>query len=54
MKGVQIKRLMGSMVSGYERQFTAAGAEIEEETQRVNRNLSSLSAFPLRSPRRRR
>ncbi len=28
------------MVSGYERKFTAAGAEIAEETQRVNQNLS--------------
>jgi len=39
------------MVSGYERQFTAAGAEIAEETQRVNQNLRSLSAFAQRSPR---
>ncbi len=39
------------MVSGYERKFTAAGAEIAEETQRVNQNLSSLSAFAPRSLR---
>jgi hypothetical protein len=37
-----------------ERQFTAAGAEIAEETQRVNQTLSSLSAFAQRSPRLRR
>ena len=39
------------MVSGYEHQFTAAGAEIAEETQRVNQNLRSPSAFAQRSLR---
>ena len=30
------------MVSGYESMFTATGAEIAEETQRINQDLGSL------------